>query len=483
MAAYRITISANSGTGGTAAFYFDSVGGKFYAESTLATEISAITPHTRESFAFLGCRASNNDTSALRIAADGTIVTDGWTPTGAATIYARWERASWKITLNKQSGTGGTDAAYYRIDGGGLYADDLCATPMYRVTPPTRTGYAFGGFYSATSGGTQYTNEDGAFLAEFTSMTLTANKTVYARWTAKTYTLAFDPNGGTCPTVSKTVTFGSAIGTLPSATHTRGEFNEWRVSGESITATTVWSIATDAVAVASWNPYVGRVVDYFGLGSSALVPFESDAGENRPHVVTRHYGRHSASARTGANQSLSRITAEQTGPAWRNPTVKYMVVSDTTIATYLGKAYAAETGGYMIVSVTVDTRTRRFPVVTVQGVANEGADAINKFFISVPVKARAQAQNLLGAVSGGGELQSCTLAATCNPVVLQECLAPCASDVVDGHYELHAETQAASGEAAPTCTSAGGFAALGEPAAMEGKNYARYRLTARKEIV
>ena len=124
VAPYKITISPNSGTGGTSAFWFDSVSGKFFLDANLTEETTSITPPTRTSYAFAGCRASNNDTSDLRADADGSIVS-GWAPAAAATIYARWTQVSWKCTINKQSGTGGTDALWYRIDGGGWYEDNL----------------------------------------------------------------------------------------------------------------------------------------------------------------------------------------------------------------------------------------------------------------------------------------------------------------------------------------------------------------------
>ena len=102
--------------------------------------------------------------------------------------------------------------------------------------------------------------------------------------------------------------------------------------------------------------------------------------------------------------------------------------------------------------------------------------------------ARARPQNLLGAiaVSGGkttgGELHACSIQASCDPVVLAENMTPCASDVVGGRLELHAETLAAASESAPTMATSGGFTLIAAPPADEGANYRRYRVTARKEI-
>jgi len=485
VAPFKITISANRGTGGTAAFYFDSIGGKFYAEQNMAEEITAIVPHTRECFAFAGCYSSNNTTSTLRVLPSGEIVAADWTPTAAVTIYAQWTRVSWKITLNKQSGTGGTSALYYRIDGGGLYVDDLCDTAATGVTPPTRSGYTFSGFYSATSGGTQYTDADGAFLAAFTSLTPTAAVTIYARWTANTYTLTFNYNGGTHGAETKTVTFGAAVGTLPTTTRTPDVFNGWYVDGTKITADTVWNIAEDKMVEARWTLAIAASVeDFFGLASSALVPIASTNGDEYHRATAAHNGKYE----NGVNQ-ISGI--------WRNPSVTYVVKANTTVSVQLGKAFAAQKSGstmtrsgYMITTVEIVTEIGKFPTVTVSAVANEGANAVNnftvnanKFNVSVAVVARSKAQNLLNAISGGGYLQRVTLRGTCDPVVCEENLMPCASDIVNGRYELAAETVAPNGEAAPTMAASAGFAMVGVPKVGADSNFVRYSIDGRKEMV
>ena len=81
---------------------------------------------------------------------------------------------------------------------------------------PTRTGYTFNGWYY---GNTKITSS--------TKVTLTSNHTLKASWTANTYTLTFNPNGGSVSTTSKTVTFDSTYGTLPTPTKTGYTFKGW----------------------------------------------------------------------------------------------------------------------------------------------------------------------------------------------------------------------------------------------------------------
>ena len=71
---------------------------------------------------------------------------------------------------------------------------------MPTVTPPTRTGYTFRGYfdnesYSQTSdnNSTKYYNADGTSARKWDK---NYNSTLYAHWTAKTYTINFDACGG-----------------------------------------------------------------------------------------------------------------------------------------------------------------------------------------------------------------------------------------------------------------------------------------------
>ncbi len=229
---------------------------------------------------------------------------------------------------------------------------------------------------------------------------------------------------------------------------------------------------------------LATITDYFNLGSSALVPIESQSGDTYHRVAVAHGGKYESNV-------------NETGGIWRNPQVTYLVKANTTISVKLGEAFAATivsrrmtVSGYMIVAVEIVTEVGKFPIVTVSAVANEGANAVNnftvnanKFNVSVPVVARARAQNLLNAIRGGGEMQRVAVVGTCNPVVCEENLMPCASDIVCGRYELSAETLAANGESAPTMKEAGGFTLLGVPRTVRDCDYIRYSVEARKEMV
>lgn len=406
---------------------------------------------------------------------------------------------AWRtISINNQGGSGTSPNPIYQNTVGPFYASAQSTAAQYRLfngssgqalsTLPTKSGNKLQGFYtSQNGGGTRYIDSTG-YLSGVPI--LSSDITIYAYWTPYyKVTLAKGEygSGGTSALYYKIAGGGlysdSALTTLAEtviAPTGGGNFKGYYYNGvEMIDASGNVLAAAQAITIsnnvsfdAAW---FGGAVDYFGLASSALVPFESDDGTTRPRVVTRHYGKGQG--------------GDETGPVWMNPTTKYMVVANTTFATSLGKAFAAVYSGgtmtktgYMISSVTIETRIGQFPVVTVSAVANEGADAINTFAISIPILGRARPQNLLNAFSGGGELQAYTLAAMCEPVVMQLALAPCASDAVNGRLEAHGETLAVYGESVPACTSAGGFTEVGTPSARSGVGWTRYSISGVKEV-
>ena len=75
------------------------------------------------------------------------------------------------------------------------------------------------GWWTTTSGGTQLT----------TSTPITSNKAYYAHWTAASYTITWDSNGGSLVS-PYTRTYGSTIGTLPNTTRSGFSFDGWYTS-------------------------------------------------------------------------------------------------------------------------------------------------------------------------------------------------------------------------------------------------------------
>lgn len=125
------------------------------------------------------------------------------------------------ITFDRQSGTGGTGSATVTY-----------GSNMSTITAPTRTGYTFGGYYTATDGGgTKYYNANGTYAKAWDIEDPT--KTLYAKWTINSHTLTWNFNGGTPSgsyTAGGSVAYGTTITYPTTVTKTGYTFSSWSTS-------------------------------------------------------------------------------------------------------------------------------------------------------------------------------------------------------------------------------------------------------------
>ena len=239
-----VYLNANGGSGGTG-----------YVEAAWNSAMPAITKPTRTGYVFDGYydavsggnKYYNADGSSARTYKNGD----------ATTLFAHWSEAKYTVTFNKNGGTGGTNS---------VTATKGSAMPTISSLP-TRAGYTFAGYYSATSGGTKYYNANGTSAKNWDK---DANTTLYAQWTANEYTVTYNANGGTVsPTSFKyktnknTTTSTAQSFTLATPTRSGYSFAGWTTSksGTSIsnkTALTInGNIYGDFTVTASWSvvPY------------------------------------------------------------------------------------------------------------------------------------------------------------------------------------------------------------------------------------
>lgn len=128
---------------------------------------------------------------------------------------------------------------------------------------PTKSGYTFNGWYTASSGGTKVNN----------TYTPTGNITLYAHWSANSYTLSFDANGcGTLGVSYVTATVGKTYGDaddgdgLPSIALTTGKkFDGWYTSssgGNKITNSTTVTASSDNGTLYAHCNYINYNISY-----------------------------------------------------------------------------------------------------------------------------------------------------------------------------------------------------------------------------
>ena len=165
------------------------------------------------------------------------------------------------------------------LNGGGSLngaSDEIlvdCDAAYGALPTPTRTGYAFDGWYTKATGGTKVTD----------STTITANSShaLYAHWTPKTYTVTFDPNGGSVSTTSKTVTYGSTYGTLPTPTREGYSFEGWFTKssgGKQVSYFDDVEVFSNVTLYAHWSIITCEVT------------FNANGGSVSPKIKTVIYG-------------------------------------------------------------------------------------------------------------------------------------------------------------------------------------------------
>lgn len=224
--------------------------------ATYGSAMPSITAPKKTGYTFGGYYDGTNGSGTQYYKADGTSART-WNKASNATLYAKWTANKYTVTLNNQSattaGTTSVSATY--------------GSAMPSITVPKKTGYTFGGYYTGTNGsGTQYYTSSGASARSWDKTSAT---TLYAKWTANTYKVTFNANGGTTPTASKNVTYDSTYGTLPTPTKDGHTFKGWYTSasgGTQITSSTKVSITSAQTLYAQWttNTYTVTFKNYDG---------------------------------------------------------------------------------------------------------------------------------------------------------------------------------------------------------------------------
>lgn len=147
---------------------------------------------TREHYSFLGWFTDATDGSE--------VMADTYVSTLAnQTLYAHWSRNTYKVNFNANGGSVST--ANKNVESGAKYGS---------LPTPTRTGWTFKGWFTATSGGSQVTAD--------TTVALSGEQTLYARWEANSYTVTWSGVSNCSITVKRTSSpnKGAATGNLSS---------------------------------------------------------------------------------------------------------------------------------------------------------------------------------------------------------------------------------------------------------------------------
>ena len=181
--------------------------------------VEPISERRKIGYTLVGYTLSNTDTGGTS-AADlkrASFTFDKSTKTGTytqgaanITLKAKWSPNTYSVTLDNQgASTAGTSLVYYQFNTTKTidsvkcyyYTDKVlstCLTSGHTISVPSKTGYAFGGYYTKTNGGgTQFVNTSGTFVNDLYKNTgIAKNTTLYAKWNPNQYQLTLKKGTG-----------------------------------------------------------------------------------------------------------------------------------------------------------------------------------------------------------------------------------------------------------------------------------------------
>jgi len=198
--------------------------------------------------------------------------------TASITVYAKWTDETYTVTFDSNGGSAVTPVT-------GIAYNATVTLP----TDPTLAGNTFAEWFT----------DDGTFTNPFTAATpVTASITVYAQWTADTYTVTFDSNGGSAVDPVTGIAYNATV-TLPAApTKALNTFAEWFTDDGTFTNpfTAATPVTASITVYAQWTAdtyTVTMAVSPGGSGTAtdatATGPYEASASVNITAVANEGY--------------------------------------------------------------------------------------------------------------------------------------------------------------------------------------------------
>ena len=202
--------------------------------------------------------------------------------TSTPKVYAQWTANTYTVTLDKQSGSGGSSSVTATYD-----------SAMPEINPPTRTGYSFQGYYTGTNGsGTKYYDNNGKSVRNWDK---TSDTTLYAHWVTNGYQLIANANGGSMANLSgwsgnstrleKTVDYDEAYGTLPTPTRTGYTFDGWYTASSGGNPVSTSTKMTSS----SWNEGEKANIYAHWTANSYKITFNQNSGSGGSSSTTVTY--------------------------------------------------------------------------------------------------------------------------------------------------------------------------------------------------
>ena len=164
-----------------------------------------------------------------------TIRVDNSNPPTLNVVNYNYDRNRYTLTIDPNGGT-------YT----GSTSLDLYYGASTTINTPSKVGYNF----------TNWTNTGSGSISGTTYTMGIGNSTLRANYTPKTYSVTFNANGGVTTTESKTVTYDSTYGDLPTPTYSGYRFLGWftaATGGTEVVSSTQVSLTSNQTLFAHWE--------------------------------------------------------------------------------------------------------------------------------------------------------------------------------------------------------------------------------------
>ena len=318
MEAYSIQLNFNNGA---ASQYINDV--------SMDTAVYIANP-AQAGYNFTGW-SSTNISSTARVGSSPTDCNTPWTSgqlttaqffksltsVGGRTVIltANWEPKQYTITFDLDGGTGSTSMTY-TINGN------------YTLPEPNKTGHTFTGWQFVSQSG-EGNWSSGTYSAGTSLNGKYGNISLRATWRANTYTVTFDPQGGSVSPTTIQVTYGQPYGyhnngVLPTPSRLDYNFETWATarfaSGDydSIFATDIYMIDGDSTLYAkwstTWNIYAEKPEGNGTTASPYLISKPEHLGWLSYQVARG--GQTTAVCKQTANINISQLVVGRVSPQW-----------------------------------------------------------------------------------------------------------------------------------------------------------------------
>jgi len=225
-----------------------------FASFTVGTGALTLPGTALNDFTFDGWNSLANGTG-LSYAAGAS-----FTPASSVTLYAQWSPDIYTVTFDAE---GGSVAP--------LSENFIVGSSASTLPTPTLTGSTFGGWNSLANG-------MGLSYAAGASYTPASSVTLYAQWSPDTYTVTFDPEGGSVTPPSENFTVGSSALTLPASTLIGSVFDGWNLradgTGASYSIGALLTPTSNVTLYAQWTldaAAVPETISFVDNGASGSI--------------------------------------------------------------------------------------------------------------------------------------------------------------------------------------------------------------------